>query len=214
MHNGDLKLPFELNIAQEIFSFFFAIFYGIMIETTGWLHPFSTHEALKQGIKSKASKRFIVSISLLNLIPLLYFVIVLNHLSFVAIQFPVDNLVGYLKILSVVLLTLSIFGFYRIYVGLMVRSWRRLYRSEHWRSLREERVKRYNEATIEGRIEINGEILEKTIFDDWLAHFVPGIWYVCICALPFLLITLNILFLIVDLYFLLIFAIIWRAHKK
>jgi len=87
-----------------------------MLETVGWLHPFKTHEALKQGFKSESTKRLIVSIILLNLLPLLYFVILLNHLSSFTIQFPM-NLIDYLKTLSVVLLTLSCFGFYRIYCG-------------------------------------------------------------------------------------------------
>jgi len=210
-----LSLP-QLNIAQEIFTVFYAIFFGIMVQSTGWLHSFPTHESFALGLRSKATKRLFLSIITLNIIPLLYFLFFLNRLTFFNnLQLP-RNLfdISYLKILCVITLTLPVFGFYRFHTGLMVGFWKHLYRPEHWSAIRNERVKKMQEKIVEGTVKINGRVKRKTTFDDSLSHVIPGLCYLPICIWLFLLVTLNVMGLLLDCLVFWLMILFWHLRRR
>jgi hypothetical protein len=158
----------------------------------GQFHPFSTHEAWFLGVKSKAFNRLIISVFLLDLFPLLFFSKIFIMLGIVSIDVNAE-IINFYRIFLVALLSLSSFGFSRIYVGVAVWGWRCLYREEEWQKIRNERVKKFCEKKIDGKyITINKKCEERTVFDYPWSHIIPGICFIllpllCYIAIPLLI---------------------------
>ena len=163
----------SLSIHQEVFTLFFAIFYGTATSITGWLHPFATHECWYKGIKSEVFRRFIVSVLCLNLVPFIYFIVIF-------IQLENRNTLEPFGLLVTVILSLAAFGFYRIYAGIAVYAWSHLYTADQWYKIREKRIENFNEEETYCKITIGDKTCSRRTFDNPGAHFWPGIFYVLI----------------------------------
>ena len=87
---------------------------------TGIFRPFDT--PAMYALDWRAWVRFGVSIALLNVVPLIYFVIAYNSLTSVA---GTDVTFG--RTLGLLVLSLAGFGFYRVYFGVMLLPWGRGY---------------------------------------------------------------------------------------
>lgn len=115
--------------------------------------------------KKSAWLRFIVSFVLLNLLPLLYFVIVLRRLGRItAFEMNFGPMLGLL------MLSLAGFGFYRIYFGVMLAKTR----NKYWF---------YGDGLPEP---LQGDIKQRVTglseqHARWQAHLVPGMLWVGIC---------------------------------
>jgi hypothetical protein len=109
-----------MNTAQTIFTAFFGLYFAVTVTRTGGFHPFDT-PAIYKG-ECNAIGRFVASFLLLNIAPVSYFVFVFHRLeawsSFV---------VGFWVMVQLVVLSLAGFGFYRIFVGVMLLKYRARY---------------------------------------------------------------------------------------
>lgn len=102
-----------MNEPQTIFTFFFAVYFSIASTVTGKLHPFDTPSMWER--QPRAWLRFFVSVMILDIFPLAYFLFVFDQLRSVeGFQLTFKSL------LLLFFLGLSGLGFYRIYYGLML----------------------------------------------------------------------------------------------
>jgi hypothetical protein len=111
---------------HQMFMLFFSILYGIMLNSVIGLGAFPVGEALalrdlveirngeKKWVKGfKSSKRLVLSVVILNLSPLLYFALIYYPIG----DILSSNLYSWTQIFCLGLLSLSVFGFYRFYLG-------------------------------------------------------------------------------------------------
>ncbi|MGA2308947.1 MAG: hypothetical protein ABSG57_05300 [Candidatus Bathyarchaeia archaeon] len=176
-------------VAREVFTLFFAIFYGTTVAQTGWLHPFSTHEAWSFGVRSPAFKRLIVSVVLLNFLPLAYFSFLYVELGMVSVTTNVD-LANLAEIFLIALLSLAPFGFSRIYAGVVVYGNACLYDPKEYRRIRKKRIYDFCEKEVKGKIIIDGERVQRTVFDNCCSHIISGL---CFVLIPLLLLGFFLL---------------------
>ena len=109
-----------MNTAQTIFTAFFGLYFAVTATLTGVFRPFDT-PAIYKG-QFIALGRLVVSFLLLNIVPVVYFVVVYHWLSAWS-TFAVD-LWGMVRL---VVLSLAGFGFYRIFFGVMLLKCRGQY---------------------------------------------------------------------------------------
>ena len=109
---GDRKV---MNEGQEIFTILFGLYSAIILSLTGPLQPFDTPSMYGHNLRKEAWLRFCVSFFILNVIPFGFFYYVYRFLG------------NYCKLtlncgaaFGIFFLSLVIFGFYRIYWGVML----------------------------------------------------------------------------------------------
>jgi len=102
-----------MNEFQTIFTFFFALYFAVSIQITGKMHPFDTASIFAK--KPRALFRTIVSILILDIIPLGYFIFIFNRLR----GFEC-NKIDLLSLLFLFFLSLTGFGIYRLHYGMML----------------------------------------------------------------------------------------------
>jgi hypothetical protein len=147
-----------LTDAQTIFTILYGIYFAVTVTLTGKLQPFDTPSIYKGN--RRALFRLVCSFLLLDVLPLGYLVLVLNGLSKVT-RFPFD----FCSMLALLMFSLTGFGFYRIYFGLMLLKHNNnylFYGSQLPQSLEDE-LKQRNESQKE-----------------WKAHVIPGIFWAVI----------------------------------
>jgi hypothetical protein len=150
-----------VNTAQELFTVFFAIFYGLMLSYAQQYNPFDTYDAWKR--KPSAIKRLLTALIILNLLPFLQFAIIFIILEHLQILFRV-TIVSVLKIILISFVSLFGFGYYRMFVAFLYRFPKVFYTSE----------KRIEQLT-------------KGSSDFW-ARFIPGLIYAFLPTLVLLII--------------------------
>lgn len=158
-----------LNSAQTLFGVFFAIFYGLMLNYAGLYHPFDTYDAWRG--KKTAQRRLLTSTVVLNVLPFLNFAWILISLGGVEIS-PQWDLVNVSLILLVLLLSLTVHGYYRIFVALLYKYPRSFYTNH-------KRIEKLTKLDEEGRTVSFG------------ARFWPGLLYIMIPNLLLALAALN-----------------------
>ncbi len=152
--------------AQTIFTILYGLYFAITVTLTGKFQPFDTPSMYK--CNARAWFRFVISFFLLNILPLLYLVLVLNWLTKVSkLQFD------FWSMLALLMLSLTGFGFYRIFFGVMLLKFR-------------------------GNFLFYGEKLPLTLAEElgrrdeshreWRAHVIPGvIWALFTTTLGYVL---------------------------
>jgi hypothetical protein len=147
-----------MNPAQEIFTLFFALYFATVLGLTGRLEPFDTASMFM--LRVRAWLRFFVSVVLIILLPVLYFVWIYHRL-----QIPSCIPITFWNMLALVALSLCIFGFYRFSWGVLlikIGSQFLFYGAKLPQSL-EERIKSHSA----------GEDTAKRV----LPHLIPGaVW--------------------------------------
>jgi len=133
--------PNSLTPAQQIFAIFYAIFFGIMLQTVGarrsnpqqlnkeyesrdiTLNLFDTPNAWAIGLRldNRPFWRFLFSLGLLNLLPGIIFVFFFNGLS--DLKYKVEGI----QILVIIWLSLLPHYVYRVYLAFLVLSRDQLY---------------------------------------------------------------------------------------
>jgi len=140
-----------METGRQAFVLFFAFFWAVAISLTGRYQPFDTASMWKND--QMAIRRFIVSIIILNILPILWFVIIY-------IIIPNDS--NILTIIVAAISSLSAFGFHRILHAFVASD------SEY--------SKYYTDKQIE-EVRGRGEFTQDQSFP---AHFVPGMLYIII----------------------------------
>jgi hypothetical protein len=102
-----------MNGWQTVFTFFYALYFAVFTTTTGKLHPFDT--ASMWNGNWHAWLRTLVSVIVLNIIPLFYFYFIFTRLA-IWTGTP-DN---FWNLILLFFLSLSGMGFYRMFYGLML----------------------------------------------------------------------------------------------
>ena len=90
---------------RDLFAVFYGIFFASVLSSCWGLGLFQWGAFMRSPHKSL---RLIVSLLLLNIFPAVYFAWIYSH-------FSVNQVSGFLKIVGIFLLAISVFGFYRIY---------------------------------------------------------------------------------------------------
>jgi hypothetical protein len=105
-----------LNMAQTMFTFLFGIYFATSITLAGKFQPFDTPSILLNPRKNwRAAVRLLFSFVWLNMLPVLYYIVILNCLSRV-IGSPFE----FCSVLALLMFSLAGFGFYRMYFGFML----------------------------------------------------------------------------------------------
>jgi len=106
---------FTLNILQQIFTLFFAILFGVMLGSLDKFNPFPFDKIKKNSdYNSVRKRRLIISLIFLNILPFIYFILILCFLEYYYDHYK-DNLNVYLLMGVPILFALSVFLFYRLY---------------------------------------------------------------------------------------------------
>jgi len=139
--------------AQTIFTILYGLYFAVTVTLTGKFQPFDTPSIYKG--RWRAGLRLIASFLLLNILPLGYLVLVLDWLSQVT-RFPFD----FWSMLALLMLSLTGFGFYRIYVGVMLlkRNQGFIFYGDELPATLGEELKQRDES-----------------HKEWRAHLFPGI---------------------------------------
>jgi len=105
-----------LNTAQTMFTFLFGIYFATSITLTGKFQPFDTPSILNNPRENwRAAVRLLFSFVWLNILPVFYYVVILNCLSRVT-SFSFE----FFSVLALLMFSLAGFGFYRMYFGFML----------------------------------------------------------------------------------------------
>ena len=144
----------ELSILDQLYIVSFSIFYGVMLHALKGMHAFDTSAVFTGDAKPVA--RFAISVFFLNLLPFLYFSIVLLY-------FLQDLQVNIFTILVVFALSLSIFGFNKIFYSILVSGKSRL----------------YTPSELESVTRFSGSI-ERKFSSHYLQFLIPGILYILV----------------------------------
>ena len=115
---------------HEMFMLFFSILYGIMLNAAIGLEAFPVARALASLFKKNKSDedrkslvRLITAVLIFNISPFVYFAVIFHYLKSALI--PSINLcVTISQILIIGLLSMSVFGFYRLYHCIILIRWR------------------------------------------------------------------------------------------
>jgi hypothetical protein len=134
--------PLQLNVPQQIFTLFFAITWGTAANSQPRWKAFAWGAFFDSG---PARWRILLSVVVLNVLPLCYFALVLwclGHGGWTGVvqwNFKADFI-----ILLSTIPALAPFGFYRIWTGLVARSNMRFYGVESpWFGDRPDQLTRY-----------------------------------------------------------------------
>jgi len=144
--------------AQTVFTILYGLYFAAIVTLTGRLQPFDTPSIYKGNVR--ALFRLVISLILLDFIPVGYFVFVLNLLSKVA-----NFRFNYWSVLALLMFSVTGFGFYRIYFGVMLLKYNErfiFYGDKPPKTLEEELTKR-------------DESHRK-----WIAHVIPGIVWILV----------------------------------
>ena len=123
-----------LTDTQTIFTILYGIYFAVTVALTGKLQPCDTPAIYKKNWR--AAFRLVFSFLFLDVLPLGYFVLVLNWLSKVT-RLSIDLW----SMLALLMFSLTGFGFYRIFFGLMLVKLKNkylFYGNELPRSLKDE----------------------------------------------------------------------------
>ena len=167
---------------QEMFMLFFSILYGIMLNSLIGRGAFPITSALSckdmEGRKEKMEKdakgepdwktrdrscrRFVLSIFVLNVFPLIYFAVAFQSMGYIGDVFSTTNFNAIFQILSIGLIALSVFAFYYFFLGAV--TWKKndtpvFYTEYQWKE----------------------QYAEKVFYDSVKNHFIAGALYL---ALP------------------------------
>ncbi len=93
--------------AQQMLTFFYAIFWGLSLNAARDLRAFDTHRFFRKGYNGYPFKRFIVGVIILDFFPILIFSL-LFHLS------KSIKSLNFYSIMFAGFASLSVFGWYRI----------------------------------------------------------------------------------------------------
>lgn len=107
----------KMTIAQNIFTIFFAIYFAITIGSTHSLDLFDTSEMMNIKKYPKSWLRFGFALIFANIIPLGYFWIVINKLSYIT---GYEAYTNFYVLGNIFLQSIVGFGFYRILFGLLI----------------------------------------------------------------------------------------------
>lgn len=172
-----------LNVAQELLTLFFGLFYAASIAAASWLSGFPTDEIVRRRT-STSVRRFIISFLSLNLAPVFLFLWAFARCNRVSLeifippcgpgQFHQLLLAG-----AVIALALTNLGFYRIYVGLLVLCHKSFYSDSQWERV----LRKAKEKYLYNCQELND------IWCRWWVHFLPGIAYIIIPSIAFCLLS-------------------------
>ncbi len=146
-----------LNEAQELFGFFFAIYFALIIDRSHEVYkPWDTYNAWKG--KSHNINRLLMAWIILILLPIMHFAILFTLLEIFNVTFE-TTIVGVLKVVLVSISSFFAFGYFRIYEAFL-HGFSKFFFSE------EEKTKFLSE-----------------IRPYFWAHFIPGVLYVLISTL-------------------------------
>jgi hypothetical protein len=109
-----------VNDAQEVFTVFYGLYFAASMALARPMQPFDTAGMYRAS--GYAWLRFLTSFAVLNLLPLGYFVLVFNWLQAVEPFRP-----NFSNLFMILVLSLAGFGFYRMYVGVMLCRFRERY---------------------------------------------------------------------------------------
>jgi hypothetical protein len=143
-----------LNEAQELFGFFFAIYFALIIDRSNEIYkPWDTYNAWRG--KSHNINRLLMAWIVLILLPIMHFAILFTLLEIFNVTFE-TTIVGVLNVVLVSIGTFFALGYFRIYEAFLY-GFSELFFSE--------------EEKIGFSIEIRPYF--------W-AHFIPGVLYVLV----------------------------------
>lgn len=143
-----------LNEAQELFGFFFAIYFALIIDRANEVYkPWDTYNAWKG--KSHNINRLLMAWIILILLPIMHFAILFTLLEIFNVTFE-TTIVGVLNVVLVSIGTFFALGYFRIYEAFL-HGFSKSFFSE------EEKIKFLSE-----------------IRPYFWAHFIPGVLYVLI----------------------------------
>jgi hypothetical protein len=148
----------SLNGAQTMFALLFGIYFAVSIGLTGKFQPFDTPSIYNRNWR--AALRLFVSFLWLDVLPVGYFVSVLKLLTRVT-----SSPIGFGSVLALLMFSLTGFGFYRIFFGLMLCKPSKFYL--------------FYGDNLPKTLEDEWEIRPKS-HQDWKAHVVPGFLWVII----------------------------------
>ena len=151
----------SLTEAQELFSLFFAIYFGLIIDRSHEVYKsWDTYNAWKG--KSHNIKRLLAAWILLFIVPLLHFAILFILLGSIDVRFD-TTIRGILNVVFIGVGSFFEFGYFRIYEAFLHKYLESFFSDE-------ERVQK-----------------EFIIRPDFLAHFIPGVLYVILSTLMVLI---------------------------
>jgi hypothetical protein len=147
--------------AQTVFTILYGLYFAAIVTLTGRFQPFDTPSMYK--LKGRAWFRMFISLFLLDFLPLGYFVLVLNWLSKVK-NFPIN----FWSMLALLMLSLTGFGFYRIYFGVMLIKYNKksIFYGDKLPITLEEELNKRDESHRE-----------------WIAHVIPGIVWILVTTM-------------------------------
>jgi len=148
-----------LDEAQELFTLFFAIYFGLIIDRSHQMYrPWDTYNAWKR--KPHNIKRLLAAWIFLFITPVIHFSILFILLGSLDILFDI-SLRGISNVVLISLGSFFDFGYFRIYEAFLHKYPKSFFTDE--------------------------EILQMEYFDethqDFQAHFIPGILYVLVSTL-------------------------------
>lgn len=132
----------EFDLSEQMFMLFFSILYGIMLNGAIGLRAFPLASALmcKDMVKKECHKRpkfeegwrslrrVFLSIWLLNVFPFIYFAFAFHFIGYFIGDLPSGNLIcTIIQVVSIGILSLGVFAFYRIFLGFIVWKWKVFY---------------------------------------------------------------------------------------
>jgi hypothetical protein len=151
----------SLTEAQELFSLFFAIYFGLIIDRShGMYKSWDTYNAWKG--KSHNIKRLLTAWILLFIVPLFHFAILFILLGSIDVRFD-TTIRGILNVALIGVGSFFEFGYFRIYEAFLHKYLESFFSDE-------ERVQK-----------------EFLIRPDFWAHFIPGVLYVILSTLMVLI---------------------------
>jgi hypothetical protein len=149
-----------MDTGQQALVLFYAIFWAAAINVTGRYQPFDTPSMWAR--EKRAWCRFLVSLIILNILPLIWFIFLYHYI--------IPDNKCFTSIIAAAVASLSTFGFHRILHAFIAskRMYAWFYTSKQVREVRE-----------------RGKFTQPQTF---CAHFVPGILYIVIpCVFAWLI---------------------------
>ena len=151
----------SLTEAQELFSLFFAIYFGLIIDRSHEMYKsWDTYNAWKG--KSHNIKRLLAAWIILFIVPLLHFAILFILLGSIDVRFN-TTISGILNVALIGVGSFFEFGYFRIYEAFLHKYPESFFADE-------ERIQK-----------------ERLIRPDFWAHFIPGALYVILSTLMVLI---------------------------
>lgn len=186
----------NMTIPQTIFTIFYALYFPVVIPMFRVFQPFDTprmygficiqiKKLLFNGNPHKVTRdlekswlRFVCSFLLIDVLPAIYFSIIFIILG-KNNSFPDDCWGIIIVLLGIFFLSLSGFGFYRIYFGIMLIK----HKSEYWFYGYESDLPYGLEKELENR--------KSNFHKDWKAHVIPGVLWIVILTILGLIMIIS-----------------------